>query len=416
MRESQDANAVRQVWWWQIKHAPMLILGVGVLGLALIGACNGVNIPDPTPKVCPASCPVGTACTDPAMGCQPIEAPGPVCTSGVDQCGCYVMPPETGQWEEIFCPVGQVCTAEKKCVAGTPPLPVCPACPVGYSCADPAVGCVKDPVVPPPTEGCSIDGEPGPKILDYKPVLGNEVNAAMAALKPACSPGGHCVITDTRQGWQARVIAELKRRGRCSGQHSPTTDEIAVATSVSAPREGWHVYAGPDSGPGTVVWSPGAARPAYEAPSGTPPLEPPPAGACSDPWPPKVARWGGPKAHQRTNDSTPQFYNKTAARWDGSEVTGYCDSLGFFGRLFCPARSECPGVKCQERGLCEELGVSGHYGGKPLWRSDGRVELSDNPYQATCSGCTWLEVCAADGTVCSRCAISPTTGLCEVTL
>jgi len=38
MRESQDANAVRQVWWRQNYLAPMLLLGVGVLGLALISA------------------------------------------------------------------------------------------------------------------------------------------------------------------------------------------------------------------------------------------------------------------------------------------------------------------------------------------------------------------------------------------
>ena len=118
-----------------------------------------------------------------------------------------------------------------------------------------------------------------------------------------------------------------------------------------------------------------------------------------------------------------QFYNKAADRWDGSVVTGYCDLTGWDGtRLFCPARMECkppeePGsqnYKCGERPPCEEIGVAGRYGGRPLWRSDGTVELSDNPFQATCYGCTWLEVCAADGTACSRCAISPATGLCEV--
>ena len=384
-----------------------------LLLLVLLSSCNGVHIPDPTPKVCPATCPTGTACTDPALGCQPKPAPGPVCTNDVDQCGCFVMPPATGVWEEIFCPAGQICEA-KQCVSA--PAPVCPTCPAGFSCTDPAAGCVKDPIVPPPSEGCSIDGEPGPVLPGYKPQLGGAVNVAMSTLKPACEPGSRCVITDTRQGWQARVIAELRRMGRCAGQHSPTTDEIAVSTGIAQPREGWHVYAGPDSGPGTVVWSPGAARPTYAAPGEPiPPPDPPPAGACSDPWPPKVGKWGGPKAHQRTNDSTPKFYNRAAARWDGRVVTGYCDAAGFSGLLWCPARSECPGPKCTERGPCEELGVSGHYGGKPLWRSDGTVELSGNAYQATCSGCTWLEVCAADGTACSRCAISPTTGLCEVT-
>jgi hypothetical protein len=78
--------------------------------------------------------------------------------------------------------------------------------------------------------------------------------------------------------------------------------------------------------------------------------------------------------------------------------------------LWCPARFEGDA----ERGPCEEIGVAGHYGGRPLWRSDGTVELSDNPFQSTCDGCTWLEVCAADGTACSRCSVDQTTGLCEV--
>jgi hypothetical protein len=390
--------------------------------LITLFGCNGVPGPQPPEKKCPPSCPLGTICIDPAKGCQPIPPPGPVCENGVDQCGCFVMPPETGEWEELLCSPGQTCDADRQCVSAPPPA--CPpSCPVGYSCADPAVGCVKDATPPPTGEPCSINGEPGPEIPGYRPVLGGEVNAAMAA-RTGCSPGSRCVVQAGRQAWQAEVVTEMIRRGRCAGQHAPTTDEIAVATSVTAPREGWHIYAGPDGGPGTVVWSPGAARPAYSAPNG-PPVEPPPAqGACSAPWPPKVAKWGGPKPHNKTNDSTPLFYNGSATRWDGSEVTGFCDLTGWNGsRLFCPARMECKGTeepppqnfKCEERAPCEEIGVAGSYGGKPLWRSDGKVELSGNPFQATCSDCTWLEVCAADGWSCSRCAISPATGLCEVT-
>ena len=50
--------------------------------------------------------------------------------------------------------------------------------------------------------------------------------------------------------------------------------------------------------------------------------------------------------------------------------------------------------------------------GKPLWRSDGEVQLTDNPFQAKCSNCSWLEICAGDGTACQRCSINSQTGLC----
>lgn len=407
-------------------------LGLGAILAVLVTllGCNGIPGPQPPEKKCPATCPLGTACTDPAQGCQPIPAPGPVCEVGVDQCGCFVLPPETGAWEEAKCGEGQACTAEKKCVAGTPPPASCPACPAGYSCTDPAMGCVKNPT-PPPSGGCVLAGEPTEKIAGYSPQYGNRVNLAIVAVHPTCTVGSRCVITERPQEFQAAVAAKLREWGLCAGQHTPTSDEIAVASAADAPWEGNHIYRGrgwdDPTASGTAVWAPGSARPTWKAPTGgvtPPPIEPPPVhGACSSPQPPKVTKWGGPKPHNRTNDTTAQFSNREAARWDGSLVTGFCDQTGWNGtRLYCPARMECKGpeepgpqnFKCDERGPCEELGVSGVYGGKPLWRSDGTVNLSDNAFQATCSGCTWLEVCAEDGTVCSRCAISPATGLCEV--
>jgi len=368
---------------------------VVIMSLSLTVGCASLP-PNPPEKKCPASCPMGTACTDPAKGCQPIPPPGPVCENGIDQCGCFVMPPETGEWTEIFCPAGQTCEA-KRCVAA--PAPVCPTCAAGFSCSDPATGCVKDPVVPPPSAGCSIDGEPGPEMSGYKPVLGNEVNEAMSSLKPSCSPGSRCVITDGRQAWQARVIAELKRRGRCSGQHAPTTDEIAVSTGISQPREGWHVYAGPDSGPGTVVWSPGAVRPTYSAPGGPPP-EPPQATCtgCPAPCTPKVARWGL-TYRNRWWDCTPQFYGKDTATWTGVPVNGYCAAIGMSERLYCPARQEGD----PNRRACEGVGLGGYAAAVPLWRCEqGQPEVNEsNPFQARCDA-GWIEVCATDGTSCTR--------------
>jgi len=124
---------------------------------------------------------------------------------------------------------------------------------------------------PTPAPGCSIDGEPGALLPDHRPALGAEVNAAMHALRPDCDVGGRCVLPEGRLAWQALVVQELRRRGICAGQHAPDTDEIAVATSATAPREGGHIYAGPADGPGTVVWFPQASRPAYAAPAVEPP-------------------------------------------------------------------------------------------------------------------------------------------------
>ena len=268
------------------------IAGLLLASALLLGA---PSCPPPAPATCPDACPLGAACPDPAKGCQPIQPPGPVCEIGVEVCDCWVMPPETGLWEQVSCPAGQTCTPKKQCVAPEPPPE------------------------PPPTTGCSIDGEPGPLIQGYRPALGAEVNAAMTALRPDCEPGSRCVLAEGRQAWQALVIAELRRRGRCAGQHTPTTDEIAAATSVTAPREGWHVYAGAAGGPGTVVWSPGASMPTYAAPEAPTPPEPPPVAGCPAPVTPKVVRWGL-TYRNRWWDCTPNFYGKDTETWTGQPV------------------------------------------------------------------------------------------------
>ena len=348
------------------------------------------SCPPPPPATCPAACPLGTACLDAAKGCQPIPPPGPVCEVGVQHCGCWVMPPELGEWLELRCSPGETCTPEKQCAPAPPPTPTCPAkCPAGQSCTDPAVGCAPTP--PPPSGGCSIDGEPGPMIVGYKPALGSEVNAAMTALT-GCDPGSRCVLQEGRQAWQARVIAELRRMGRCAGQHTPTTDEIAAATSATAPREGWHVYAGPSEGPGTVVWSPGAATPAYAAPEA-----PPPTAGCSPPAVPKVDRWGL-AYRNRWWDSTPLFYGRDTATWTGQPVTGYCEAIGM-PRLHCPARQEGD----PERRACEGYGIGGSANAVPLWRCEqGLPEVNPvQPFQARCDP-GYIEVCSTDGAVCAR--------------
>jgi hypothetical protein len=237
----------------------------------------------------------------------------------------------------------------------------------------------------------------------------------MITLRPDCSVGGTCLLGDmTQQEWQAAVEAKLRELGVCAGQHTPHTDEVAAAAKVTDPWEGYHVFVGDDSSgpvpPGgarrTVKWAPAAYSGSWLPPGTVTP--PPVVGACPSPVPPKVGRWGGPKRHLRVNDTTAKFYNKEATRWDGSTVTGYCSSMGI-NELWCPARVEGD----PDRFACERVGVSGKDDGAPLWRSDGKVLLTANIFQATCDACTWIEVCAADGTVCSRCEVDTASGLCK---
>lgn len=307
-------------------------------------------------------CPVPTPTPSP----EPT-APAPVCQEG-QTCGCWHMPPGQG-WQQL------------------PP------------CTTPT---------PPPASGCVLAGEPS--VSSPQPgTLGAQVNQAMKNLRPDCEVGGTCLLGDmTQQEWQAKVEAELRRMGLCAGQHAPSTDELAVAVLGTDPWQGYHVFAGNDgSGPvppggarRTVKWAPQAFTGSWMPPSVTPTPTPPPVVGCSDPVTPKVDRWNL-TPHNRWVDATPLFYNRETTRWDGTMITGYCDAAKFVNRLHCPARSECPGYKCEERSSCEALGV----GGKPLWRcAVGQPDVNPaNPFQASCGG-AWIEACAVDGTGCTRLA------------
>ena len=232
-------------------------------------------------------------------------------------------------------------------------------------------------------------------IPGYRPALGGQVNDAMTTLRPECAAGSRCVVPEGRQAWQARVVLELRRRGLCAGQHAPETDEIAVSTGLAAPREGWHIYAGPDAGPGTVVWSPGASRPTYEAPGG-----PPPPAGCSPPAVPKVAMWGL-TFRNRWWDCTPKFSNGDSATWTGQPVSRYCTAIGM-DRIYCPARPEGD----PERRACEGYGIGGYAAAVPHWNCEGGEppEVNPaNPFQARCPAASdWIEACATDGTSCTR--------------
>ncbi len=278
---------------------------------------------------------------------------------------------------------------------------------------------------PTPAPGCSIDGEPGALLPDHRPALGAEVNAAMHALRPDCEVGGRCVLTEGRLEWQARVVDELRRRGICAGQHTPVTDEIAAATSATAPREGGHVYNGPANGPGTVVWFQalpggvvrqeppyvGAARPAYAAPTDTSPPPPGPPGACGNPLPPKIwtaatkpPNWGEDEIGR------PRWEITCAAHGDVVDCTAkvaphaceYCASIGMGTmpdgvqpRCGCPVRKE----DSPERGPCEAYLTGGtrleSRNGATCEFAHGNPFLFVKPSQGQCRLCS-----VGDGRVC----------------
>jgi len=236
----------------------------------------------------------------------------------------------------------------------------------------------------------------------------------MKTLMPNCQVGGTCLLGNiTQQGWQRVVNEELRRQGLCAGQHTPATDEIAVAAQAKDNWQGFHIFAGDTSNgpvpPGgarrTVLWSPQAYRGAWIPPDVTP-TPPPTTTGCTDPVTPKVDKWNL-KPHNKWIDATPQFYNRETERWDGTTITGYCDAAKFVDRLHCPARSECPGYKCEEREACEQIGIGGKPHSKPLWRCEqGTAEVNpENPLQAACAGGGWIEVCRSDGTGCTRLAL-----------
>lgn len=297
------------------------------------------------------------------------------------------------------------------------------------------------PTPPPPvTTGCVLAGEPSLGVARPVNSLGVVVNAAMAALRPDCSPGGECLLGDMPlQQWQAKVEAELRKRGVCAGQHSPSTDEIAVAMQASDDWQGFKVGAGDDSlgpvPPGqprrTVVWSPGGFRGAWKPPSwaatptpgpivtppvatptpeqpvptATPPPPPPPGpgDGCLQPQPPplhhfNIRAWN---TNCATLDVTPQVNDPS-----------YCRAIGLPGRGMCPVRAE----DAPDRMACERRVI----GGLPLYRvvSGAGCEVwpcgvagncrcagreNSNPLQAIVIGkrCT-VQVCDAAGARCSN--------------
>jgi len=260
--------------------------------------------------------------------------------------------------------------------------------------------------------------------LPAQATLADKVHEAMAAVYGCDS--GRCVVEDGRAQAQRKIIDQLRAMGVCAGEHDPGhTDEIAAAVDQASVREGYHVYAGPDAGPGTLLFPPDAVRPAW-APLGATPTPPPAGGSCPSPVPPRVWTaetlpdgWGENEIgrprwlllcvrHGRVIDCTPQVAPQA---WD------YCESIGMGTtadgqrRGGCPVRNE--GVP--EREACEAYITGG--GTRLQTCAAARAADPDETCQpiagATCerAGGNPLQfvpndgqcrLCSADGKVCGE--------------
>jgi len=331
----------------------MLVAGGLMCGLAVLAGCGGFTFD---------KCQI-----DPTFpGCPPTPPPTP--------------PPPPP------CPCGWSTAKVGTCAECPPPMPV--------PTPQPTPTPVPTPTPTPHPLGCQAPqgmqwSGPGQVTTSAGPL----VNKAMAELL-GCRAGSDCPHGEgpgeaAAQRWMARVIAELRLRGLCAGQHEAgITDEIAVATQCEGPWEGYHVA---NYGGGKVVWSPGAARPSWTPTAGcssplptpTPPPTPGPTpspGVCPAPTPGPLSKWEA-KIHNRgpnwtTLDSTPLV----GPDQDFCRAIGYTD-----GRRFCPPRAE--GTAEAEIRACNELVVGPRP--YPLWFWNGQrvppeglegVIHDDNPY------------------------------------
>lgn len=428
---------------WVLDHGRLVARVVVILAaiVSLSGCALFNKIPPQLTDCRTLGCPLGGVCSGPASGagaftCEAeVVAPGPICplegqsANPTTWCGCWENGGRTnGEWKYT----GDCKPAE--------PEPE-----------------------PPAAEGCTLTGVPKIAVPEpYRPKYQDAVLAAIRRAHPSCL-WGDCLIDDeTQQGFQAKVEAEIRKGGKdpatgqtyaplCAGQHEKTTDEIAVAGSPTEPREGYNVFSGDDSEavprpPGsnrrTIMWAksmgawypPGTPEP-NPTPS-TPPAEP--QTACPEPRPGEplgpcglgriaakphtTRRWSvaedvnhcgvGNGDVLRVVDSTPKIVcYKTVPQPNycakiGSVVNGHPES----GNGECPARLDpAPGDTggVAERVACElwALRAKGSsVPGRYAWKSSGCVlPVPDNIAQAACLplGC-WLQVCNADGSVCSE--------------
>ena len=325
-------------------------------------------------------------------------------------------------------PAGQPCLAAQAavtaagCTATTPPPTTLPPGPPPITLP---------PAPPPPPgpapSGCVLAGEVGLEpVPGHVQALGDQVNAVMA-VATGCEVGSTCVLHQRPQEWQATVEAGLRARGLCAGQHTPETDEIAVALDPRDPGgdiwEGYHIAAGPGwDTPGgrlTVVWSygtqtepvgappryVGANRPAWRAPApATPPpvVAPPVTAACPYRPLPEQRRIAAKPHVGRQVDSTPQVGD-----------AAYCAARGWTdGRTWCAVAQEGDAARtaCEAELLgrpCPVWSFVGAAGGLRIEYSGEDADVAhcgaDAGFVAWVggTGSGAVRACNADGSLCS---------------
>lgn len=269
---------------------------------------------------------------------------------------------------------------------------------------------------PPPGEGCDSDHKFPQGVddqlvgLDYHTNrFRNELNEVMGRMT-GCGVNTDCPIPVGPDEWMNMVCDEMCKLGYFCGRHRDTpgqqaSDQISISQVpwCQAPHTQQQIFnfgATPK-----VRWSStGPAFNDWEFSPNAPYCNSTPVSSCPNPVTPKVSKWsqGTPKAHGPSGcfDSTPLFYDGLTTRWDGTQINNYCKDTGQDGKLHCPARLEGH----SDRLACEKIGVSGNKDGEPLWQSDGNMirnpNAPDNIFQM-CTDGSWIQVCAADGTVCS---------------
>jgi len=333
----------------------LLLLATLTVLAALLGGqfgCSGGPGPQPTPSPEPTP-------------------PSPICE--VDQiCGCWHQPPGE-DWQYLG------------------------------DCAEPTPAPTPEPTpTPTPGVGCLLNSA-GRELVPVEPYsfkYGTEVNQTLSALT-GCTPGSVCPLGDESQReFQARVIASLRSKGICAGDDYGTLDQVQVSASEDGVWENHDVFSGDDhDGPvppngkaRKVRWFPGGARDAWRLKDASPPGN---SFGCSYPLPPYQNK--GSKIKLKIE----------SGRWKGDatpSVRGheYCVSIGM-GEFNGVPRNDCP-VRQEgtpDRVPCERY----FYGGEPLWHcsSGPAIVKEDNPALASCpGGSTWIEVCRADGTMCTR--------------
>ncbi len=424
----------RFAWSW-IVGAVLVLAGCSIITKPCVPPCApgetcvaGVCVAPPPPKECPASCPLGSACTDPAKGCEPIPAPGPVCQEGQHH-SCWHWPREATSWL-YACPVydasGGVIgvqneTDPAKCPAKPEPPAPGPVCPLPGQGADPSkwCGCWERsgrtdgewkytgdcPTPPPPTPGELIPDE---ELTQQDPQDGKRLTwpateAAIARFKRAhpekWRADGACLIDgaagiDAAFGW---IAIELKSAGVAAGQSitksGQRSDCIFVNRTSTNLWEETHLF---DYARGCVATGPNAIKGVYVRGA-----SPPPPPQCPfQPCPLKVfADTGAPhwkfnaKPHTMQNcDSTPVEIKNCP----------YCKAIGMgelspgVPRCDCPVRpDDHPERRAVEAWLLDGGAVRDSRNGQ-----DCRPNNTDNPMAFLC-GTGNCRNCNSTRTVCT---------------